>query len=201
MFDRLISQGVQIPSLLDVGAAHGHFSAFFQSKFPNTEIVAVECNERDAYFLSRYRWDTHYMCLGNKPCTRTFYVDRNSEIGGGSSLYKETTGYFDGCIEEQKEITTIDLAFPGATFDLIKIDTQGSELDILKGGADVVSRAKWLLLELSFSEYNEGAPLIDEVLAYLRERGWRMYDTVGPTDGGHIFGNRKIQVDVLLHRV
>jgi FkbM family methyltransferase len=200
MFNRLIAQGFQIKSLLDVGAAHGHFSSYFERFFPEAEITAVECNERDAYFLSRYRWDTHYMCLGDKPCKKTFYVDKVDEIGGGSSLYKENTVFFKDCIEEEKEINTIDLAFPGRTFDFIKIDTQGSELDILRGGKDVVSRAQWLLLELSFMEYNQGAPLIDDVLEYTRSIGFRMYDTIGPKDGGHMIGDCtvKLQADVLL---
>jgi FkbM family methyltransferase len=198
MFERLVSQGVEINSVLDIGAAHGHFSGYLTRFYPNAEIVAVECNQRDSYFLSRYRWETHYKCLGAKPGVQTFYIDRNSEIGGGSSIYKENTPFFNNCIEESKEITTLDHEFPDRAFDFIKIDTQGSELDIMKGGVNVVSRAKWLLLELSFQDYNIGAPLIDDVLQYTRDNGWKMYDTIGPTDGGHCFGNKKIQVDVLL---
>jgi FkbM family methyltransferase len=200
MFERLKAQGVEIKSLLDVGAAHGHFSGYFTKFYPNAEIVAVECNTRDSYFLSRYRWETHYKCLGATPGVQTFYIDRNSEIGGGSSLYKENTGHFNNCIEESKEITTLDHEFADRAFDFIKIDTQGSELDIMKGGVNVVSRAKWLLLELSFQEYNNGAPLIDDVLQYTRSIGWRMYDTIGPIDGGHMLHGdpRKLQVDVLL---
>lgn len=197
MFERLKAQGVSPKTMLDVGAAHGHFSGYFERFFPDTAIVAVECNERDAYFLGQKRWDVHYACLGDMPCTKTFYLNKDDPVGGGSSLYKENTEHFNNCEQVQKEITTLDTLFPTETFDFIKIDTQGSELDIMRGGTNVISRASWLLLELSFQEYNIGAPLIDDVLQYTRDLGWRMYDTTGPTDGGHVVGNHKVQVDVL----
>ena len=201
MFERLVSQGVEINSVLDVGAAHGHFSGYLTRFYPNAEIVAVECNPRDSYFLARHHdWEVHYKCLGIEPCQKTFYVDKNSVIGGGSSFYKENTEYFSDAIEETMDITTLDHEFPDRAFDFIKIDTQGSELDIMKGGKNVIARANWLLLELSFQPYNKDAPLIDEVLDYTRSWGWKMYDTLGPTDGGHCFANQKVQVDVLLHK-
>lgn len=198
MFERLKHQGVEIKSVLDIGAAHGHFSGYL-TNFWDAEITAVECNGRDAFFLANYpKWDVHYACLGAEACEKTFFIDKNSVVGGGSSFYREHTPFFDGAVEEKKEITTMDEMFDGRHFDLIKIDTQGSELDILRGGLKTVAVADWLLLELSFHPFNDEAPLIDEVLEYTRNNGWKMYDTIGPTDGGHCWGDKKIQVDVLL---
>lgn len=203
MFSRLNKQGLAPKRILDIGAAHGHFSSFAQQYFPEADITAVECNGRDSFFLSQHPdWDVHYLCLGDKKCTKQFYIDKDSEIGGGSSMYKEATRFFVDPIIEEKQITTLDDEFPDETFDFIKIDTQGSELDILRGGEQLVSRAKFLLLELSFIELNEGAPLIDDVLEYTRKLGWRMYDVIGPLDGGHMFVDNaiKLQADVLLRK-
>lgn len=203
MFKRFIDQGYDIKSVLDVGAAHGHFSGYLTDFFPDAKITAVECNTRDSYFLAQYpSWDVHYACLGEKNCKMNFYIDPNAVTGGGNSNYKENTQCFKDPIIEEKQIVTMDEMFEGETFDLVKIDTQGSELDIIKGGKDVLSRSTWLLLELSYLQYNEGAPLIDDVLAYTRSIGWRMYDVVGPVDGGHMGVNSpyKLQADVLLKR-
>jgi FkbM family methyltransferase len=41
--------------------------------------------------------------------------------------------------------------------DFIKIDVQGCEMDILKGGKDTVKHATRLIVELQHMEYNEGA--------------------------------------------
>ena len=52
-------------------------------------------------------------------------------------------------------------------FDLIKIDTQGSELDILRGGTNFYTCAKGIILEVSLIEYNKNAPLEKEVIDYM----------------------------------
>jgi FkbM family methyltransferase len=201
MFRRLLAQGIEIKTLLDVGANNGHFSGFFEEFYPETKITTVECNERNAQLLAQYDWDNHYICVGEKPCTKKFYIDRAVEISGGDSFYREDTRHYDDAIVEEKEIVTLDDYFEGEQFDFVKMDTQGSELDILRGGEKLMEGAEWLMLELSFVPYNKGAPLIDDVLAYTREHGWRMYDTFGPVDGGHMLTDKqKLQVDVLFKK-
>jgi FkbM family methyltransferase len=44
---------------------------------------------------------------------------------------------------------------------LVKIDVQGCELDILKGGINIINNAKYLVIELHNIQYNRGAPLED----------------------------------------
>ena len=61
-------------------------------------------------------------------------------------------------------------------FDLIKIDTQGSELNILKGSIEIVEKTKFLLLELSVVEYNFNAPTYLQVIKYLEENNFKLID-------------------------
>lgn len=198
---RVIDVHGEIPkTILDVGAAHGHFSDFISTVWPDAKITAVECNDKDHYFLDSKPYDVRFACVGKEKGTATFYTDKADEVGGGSSFYKELTPAFDGAVEETKEITTLDTLFPKETFDLIKIDTQGSEKDVMFGGRKLLSRAKYLLLELSFVEYNEGAPLIDEMLAYTRLNDWKLIATFGPDLGVHRWGSQAIQVDALFAR-
>ena len=49
-------------------------------------------------------------------------------------------------------------------YDLIKIDTQGSELDIIEGGINTFNNAKVVITEVSFDNYNEGGCTKDEIL-------------------------------------
>lgn len=60
--------------------------------------------------------------------------------------------------------------------DLIKLDVQGYELEILKGAEECLRSTEFLLLELSYRQIYEGGPLAHEVIAYLGERGFRIYD-------------------------
>jgi len=186
-----------ITSILDIGAAHGHFSKFALRYWPDASITAVECNEVNSFFLDPTNWNVKYACLGDKPCKKIFYVNPLEQHGGGSSFYKENTKHFANPSEYEKDIVTLD-SMELEPHDFVKIDTQGTELDILKGGKKTISKAKYLLLELSFVEFNQGGPLIDDILAYTREIGFRIIDTFGPIMGGHWWDGRKIQVDALL---
>jgi len=197
--ETLKRHGVDIKTVLDIGAAHGHFSSFIKTIWEDAQITAIECNERDRYFLDNTNYDVRYVCLGEKECVKDFHINPHEIAGGGSSFYKENTSAFDNDIVEAKQIVTLDSLKLGA-YDLIKIDTQGTELDIINGGIETISKARFLLMELSFLPYNEGGCMIDDVLAKTRELGFVMLDTFGPAYGGHWFAERKVQADVLLVR-
>lgn len=189
--------GFSPETILDVGAAHGHFTNMCHVWWPEAKVTAVECNEKDKYFLDNVDAEVVYACVGAKEEEKTFYIASDDEVGGGSSFYKEFTDGFVEPSTETKQITTLDKLFPDQTFDLIKMDIQGAELEALKGGAELVKRAKYLLLELSFVEYNKGAPLIDDIFPVTRGLGFRLCSTFGPDNGVHRWGSQAIQVDGL----
>jgi len=60
--------------------------------------------------------------------------------------------------------------------DFIKLDTQGSELDILRGAPRCLAHARGLQIECSVQQYNEGTPLLPDVLAFGQAAGFRVYD-------------------------
>ena len=78
-------------------------------------------------------------------------------------------------------------------FDLIKIDTQGSELDIIKGGKNLILKSKAVILEVAYIEYNLGAPKSDEVVKYMNEMGFEEKMSIGE----HYEGDDIVQKDLL----
>lgn len=191
-------RGANPRSLIDIGAAHGDFSKMFLEIWPESTITAFEANQRDAHYLDETNWDIYYKALGEKEETKTFYLNPDDPVGGGSSLYCENTEWFENANKEKMQVYPLD-SFD-VQGDFVKIDVQGAELDVIKGGHETLANADYLLLELSFLNYNEGAPLIDEVLRETYNIGFRIIDTFGPVRGGHIMFNKKNQVDVLLTR-
>lgn len=187
----------QADSLLDIGAAHGHFSIIWNSVTGNDNISMIEANPLSCSLLEELPWTLTNKAVG-KPGKATFYTNTAEPVGGGSSLYKENTEYFDGCAQETIEVVALDDLFLEG--DLIKIDVQGAELDVIEHGPETIQKANYLLLELSFMDYNVGAPLIDDILAKTRDLGFKMIDTFGPHYGGHWYKKRKVQADVLLSR-
>jgi FkbM family methyltransferase len=65
--------------------------------------------------------------------------------------------------------------------DCIKIDTQGSELNILKGGTKALASCALLNIEVIFNPLYEGQPLFCDIDRFMRDHGftlWRIADLV-----------------------
>lgn len=64
--------------------------------------------------------------------------------------------------------------------DFIKVDTQGSELAILEGGARIVeNHLLGIEVEVEFAEIYEGQPLFAEVDTFIRSMGYELFDLNG----------------------
>ncbi|MEQ8228951.1 MAG: FkbM family methyltransferase [Rhodospirillales bacterium] len=57
--------------------------------------------------------------------------------------------------------------------DHIKIDTQGTELEILEGAAEILPRISVISAEVEFVPLYRGQPLFDDLVRYLRAHGFR----------------------------
>ena len=60
--------------------------------------------------------------------------------------------------------------------DLIKADVQGFELEVLKGAVQCLARVELLLIEVSYRQVYESAPLAHDVIAWAGAHGFRIYD-------------------------
>jgi hypothetical protein len=74
------------------------------------------------------------------------------------------------------------------------MDVQGSELDIIKGAIPIIEDTKFLILELSILQYNQGAPLIAKVIEELNKLNFVMMDIL---DFNHSNDTYLIQIDAL----
>ena len=72
---------------------------------------------------------------------------------------------------------------------------QGAELLVLKGGVETLKHCKYLIVELQDIHYNEGAPLADVTVLWLKEHDFecvaKKFSDNGP-DGDWLFINTKI---------
>lgn len=67
-------------------------------------------------------------------------------------------------------------SFSGCSGEFIKIDTQGTELEILRGASQTLEEETVaLLVELEFFEMYQGEALFPEVEQWLRQRGFSFY--------------------------
>mgnify|MGYP001265603838 CR=1 FL=1 len=192
---------IVIDNILDIGAHTGQFHGWARVYWPDSFIYMIEANsvhETSLDRLSMISGDTKYKiaALGDEEREVTFYTRSDKPHTEGNSYYKEAN-YWDipQLVQESKtKLKKLDNIFEDdATFELIKIDTQGSELDILKGGTNLVSRAKAVVLEVSLIEYNEGAPSAKEIVDYMNGIGFEERMSLGEHYGGETI----VQKDLL----
>jgi Methyltransferase FkbM domain len=75
--------------------------------------------------------------------------------------------------ERTVELETLDgwCEFSGTVFDALKLDVQGSELDVLTGATAQLERVVALELEVELNPIYAGQPLFGDVDRFLRDRG------------------------------
>jgi hypothetical protein len=69
----------------------------------------------------------------------------------------------------------------------MKLDVQGAELRVLAGAGRLLTTTELLILEVSLYRFLAGAPIFHEVVAFMAERGFAVFDVAGllrrPLDG------------------
>jgi FkbM family methyltransferase len=136
-------------AILDIGANQGHFAIMCSHIWPFATLTLAEGNENCREDLRRLPYEFHICLLSDSAKEVVFYIDKSNAKSTGSSYYKENSVHFENAIEEKRITNTLDVLFQNRQFDFIKIDTQGSELDILRGGKEIAQKAEYILLEVS----------------------------------------------------
>lgn len=192
--------------ILDIGACIGHFHDLAKSVWPESDIVMVEANKDCEQKLAEKKSKYYIKALSNKPRQkRAFYRNLQNKINSGESFYREKTAYYSdsSVLVEEVETYTLDELFIDDVFELIKLDTQGSEIDILKGGSKLISRSSYILIEASITNYNIGAPVLKDVLVELSEMNFDMVDIWNCAYANRVEGKHYddlCQIDVLFQR-
>ena len=185
------NEKVKFNKVLDIGAYEGGFAKLVKFIFPKADILMIEANEDKEKILKevgKYK----IALLGNEDNKEVDYYNCLGDYQTGNTIYKENTPYkFE--IKKKKTVTLSTLLGSNEGYDLIKMDVQGSELDIIKGALPIIKNSKYLLLELQTLMFNKGAPRIEEVISYLNNINFKFIDIFDLMYSG----NSLIQVDGL----
>ena len=161
--------GIKFNKVLDIGAYEGHWKDMFKSIYPNSEVLMIEAN-KDKEKILKNKGKYFIGLLGSEDNKLVDYYKCNTPKtpDTGNSVFLENTSH-SFISEKRKTIKLTSVPNILDKYDLIKMDVQGSELEIIKGGLDIIKQSNFLLLELSLIEYNEKVPLANEVMTYLKK--------------------------------
>jgi FkbM family methyltransferase len=165
------------PLIFDVGANIGQTVNRFRESFQNPNIHAFEPARGTFAALKKNRGGIrgvtlNNMALGSSKETRTFLENVHNDMSSFFEIGFE--GW--GSIAERNpvEINTVDDYCDTRQIekiDILKSDTQGFDLEVLKGAERTIARGGVYLiyLEIIFAELYKGSPPADEIMRFLRE--------------------------------
>jgi FkbM family methyltransferase len=176
------SNGFLAKTIIDIGANIGGWSKAATSVWPSAQFFLIDANPNNESRLKAVAPN-----LGSKSESVIALLGpeekddvRFHDFGTGSSVLRELTSF------EQPEISlpmlTLDRLFATRSCELpllLKLDVQGYELEVLRGGLKVLRNAEVVILETSLLPYNAGAPLIADVISFMLAKGFVPFDFCG----------------------
>ena len=193
IISNLLNKNLEINNIYDIGAFRGEWTYKLNKDcLKNKNFYLFEANIENEKYLKKYNHKYFIETLSDKKKRVKFY----SIAGTGDSYFLEQSNIYKKNIKPRIIITsTLDsikkkynLPYP----DFLKIDTQGSEIDILKGGKETLKKCKIILLECPIISYNKGAPNLNEYVNYLNLIGFLPFE-VGEI---HHINNVFVQIDI-----
>lgn len=174
---------LNIATVLDIGANIGQFSSTISAVFPKAKIYSFEplpdCfQELQNRMVNCRNFTAINVGLGDESGSLKF--ERN-DFSLSSSFLKMTDIHKKAFPETQHsqsvEVKVEKLDNIAKTLSitdplLIKIDVQGYEDKVLKGGEETIKRARLVISETSFESLYEGQPLFNEIYHKFIELGF-----------------------------
>jgi len=165
--------------IIDVGACFGEWTKNVRTIFPESTFIMIEPQMSQKNYLQQITSKYNNVKL-ELSLVGEFEKDHVEfyEMGTGSSIYWENTDY-----SRQKtllKMETIDSIInktyktPNNCF--LKLDVQGAEIDVLKGATQLLKKTEFILLEISTLNYNDKAPQFADVIIFLKNAGFVLFD-------------------------
>lgn len=184
----LKAKGFRPGTVIDIGVAAGTPWLY---QFPEAKLVLVEPNRQFEIDLerikTRHQADIFPYGAGADFAELTLNVDLGTP--SSSSLYAASDGlkaYWQkwGQVREI-ETRTVDVKPLDAMIEdryrppfLIKIDTEGFELEVLRGAIKSLGKTACLIVEASVAKRHEGSYAFADLIAFLHTHGFGLADLV-----------------------
>lgn len=186
---RLSQYSARTGAVLDVGVNRGTVALHLCRLFSDLPVHLIEpLPGQCAYAANRFeRFATvkvHQLALSNRTGQARFLV---ADHLGSSSLFSNSGA---DAARNSTHATTETITVKTARLDdwcletgithisCMKIDTQGSEFNILTGAHDMLEKQgiDIIMLEWFATPHYDGVPLLDEIWGLLRGHGYVLYD-------------------------
>lgn len=190
IFHAIRCQVDQLNTIIDVGANQGQFALAASESYPQSFIYSFEpvphVFRRLQNNTKRNTRIRHFpFGLGDEDGDINFFENQYSHASSAlplskvqSELFSNTNSVTATTIAIRKLDTIIDEIEIRSPL-LLKLDVQGYEVDVLRGGKGFLKHVDYLLVEVSFVPMYEGELLFDEMHSFIKENGFELMGPVG----------------------
>ena len=175
----LKKSGFNPTKIVDIGAYEGKWTEEVSEVFPKAQFLMIEAQSEKEPLIKN---------VALKDSSRRDYrIELLSSDDNKMLLFNQYESASSVLVEhhdtgaKKKTITSksLDTVLNDSNFqtpDFIKLDTQGYELEILKGGNNALTFAKVVLMEVSFIDIYKNGPLVLDVLNFMDKHNFQTYD-------------------------
>jgi FkbM family methyltransferase len=184
MFDLHRVLGPHVSTIVDVGANRGQSALAFMDAFGQAcvysfEPQAIALAQLNCLAAKSPRLKVFPFALGSNPATVPLNIAASDD--GSSLLDFQTPGRHPwttpaGTVSvEVRRLDEVARSLSLERIDLLKIDTQGFDLEVLRGAGELLRTGpiRAILIELNFDSYYSGQAQASEIFGHLAERGYR----------------------------
>lgn len=193
--------------VMDVGANRGQFAVLARHLWPDARIASFEPLPGAAAICKSVmagdqRFTLFEAAVASKSGTSIINVTNEDDSSSLLPLGEEHKRLYGSAVSAELPVRTDRMAAfiePTScpTSCLMKIDTQGFELEVLKGSDELLPSISHIYAELSFVELYAGQPLASEVISYLDKKNYELAGVFNVAADG---SGKPIQSDMLFAR-
>ncbi|QPF82962.1 FkbM family methyltransferase [Bradyrhizobium genosp. L] len=178
-FQHLRSLGFEVKTVIDIGIAFGTppiYEAFPRARYFLIEPVA-ECKPVLEALKQRLNAEYFQVAAGAENGEVIFNVH---EDVSGSSLYGQVEGKALDGEARPTPMRRLDSLLPEKLEHpvFLKVDTQGAELEVLKGLGSRIGEIDLMILETTMMQARHGIPEFAEIVRFCDEAGFAVYDVL-----------------------
>ena len=168
--------GFTAPTIIDVGVMDG--TPFLYKSFPNAKFVLIDAlSESEAQVAERWagKIDYDFHCTGLGATEGSFEMEVLEAGLARSTINARLDGHGGGT---KRRIPVVPLDRVMASYEGpfgLKVDTEGHELEVLKGAVQTLKRCEFVITETSIKKRFENGYRFSDVVAFMSSQGFEVY--------------------------
>lgn len=178
--ERIVGRGLDIGTVIDVGASNGMWSEVAENYLPEANYLLVEAQNFHLAALETYcREHDHadFVIAAAGDANGEVFFDDRAPFGGVAS--KEQTSYAKTSVPMYSLDYLVESRGLQGPF-LVKLDTHGFEVPILNGASETLKNTNLVVIEVYNFRILDQSLIFHEMCAFMSERGFGVIDISEP---------------------